>query len=732
MSAHPFLNRLELQGFKSFAQKTVLEFPARVVAIVGPNGSGKSNVIDAFRWVLGEREAKQLRGDTLGNLIFAGTPKRPAVSVAKVSLFFDNRAGVFPDAGEEVMLARRVDRSGTSQFFIHDTETKLKDLLPMLARARLGSRGLTMVSQGQSDLFVKSSAEERRGMIEEVIGLREFRVKKAQAERRLITSRINMDKVRALLDELTPHLRFLRRQRSRWEKRSELAAALTNLENRYFAVRLHELRQVHEILAVPETSLEDQRREIEGEVHKLEQLLANMDYRVQDSGTMAQHREMLSSLIAGRAVSEKELARIEARMEFAPAAGPATPGQLTEFPAIARAIASEIRTTLAWDDLEHMKGKLRKWLGQLERLLGDEGQSMPAPVADLQKSAERVKADLARIDQEIAELQREADAQVHEQQRLTKEFRSQVELMERQKNELRRIDEQVQRHQFEREKLSVRREELEREWESIGRARADLASLPESYETVDLQDLSRRMLKLRGELAAIGEIDEGLVKDAEETESRHGFLSRELHDLEEASKDLTGLIKDLDGRIHTDFKSAFRAINEEFNNYFRLMFGGGRAHLALTRRPVEPLPDEADETVPDGAAVAPEFDKVDPELTAGVEIELSLPRKRITSLDMLSGGERSLVSIAALFALIAVTPPPFLVLDEIDAALDEENARRFAELVKEFAKKTQFIIVTHNRATMEAADILYGITMGDDGVSKVFSLKLETAEVAAR
>jgi len=113
------------------------------------------------------------------------------------------------------------------------------------------------------------------------------------------------------------------------------------------------------------------------------------------------------------------------------------------------------------------------------------------------------------------------------------------------------------------------------------------------------------------------------------------------------------------------------------------------------------------------------------ELSAGIEIEISIPKKRITNLDMLSGGEKSLVSLAALFALISVSPPPFLVLDEIDAPLDEENARRFAGLVEEFSKKTQFVIVTHNRATMEVAEVLYGITMGDDGVSKILSLKLE-------
>src|SRR3990167_9165555 len=121
-----FLKSLELQGFKSFAGKITLEFPARVTAIVGPNGSGKSNVIDAFRWVLGEREAKQLRGDTLDNLIFAGTPKRQATNLARVGLYFDNHEEVFEQAGKEVMLVRRVDRSGISQFLFHDTEVKLK------------------------------------------------------------------------------------------------------------------------------------------------------------------------------------------------------------------------------------------------------------------------------------------------------------------------------------------------------------------------------------------------------------------------------------------------------------------------------------------------------------------------------------------------------------------------------------------------------------------------------
>lgn len=233
-------------------------------------------------------------------------------------------------------------------------------------------------------------------------------------------------------------------------------------------------------------------------------------------------------------------------------------------------------------------------------------------------------------------------------------------------------------------------------------------------------------MRLRGELAAIGEIDPKLVEEAEESEKRYEFLRRELDDLHKAAADLRNLIRELDNKIHDDFKNAFRSVNDEFNNFFRLMFGGGRAHLKLTYYETPTLKESEEITEEVGEAeVEPEKKKE--ERRFGIEVELNLPRKKITSLDMLSGGEKSLVSIAALFALISVSPPPFLVLDEIDAPLDEENARRFAELVKEFSKKTQFIIVTHNRATMEAADVLYGITMGEDGISKVLSLKLDSA-----
>lgn len=228
------LKRLELVGFKSFAQKTALDFNAGITAIVGPNGSGKSNVIDAIRWLLGERDAKNLRGAKVEDLIFAGTPKRARVGQAQASIHLDNRHKTFPVDFSEVSVARHVSRDGQSQYFVNKSEVRLKDVVDLFAKARLGTKGLVVVTQGNSDVFVRATPQGRREMIEEMLGLREFQIKKADAERRLKNSEINLEKVRALTEEILPHLRSLKRQTNRWEKRGALEAELRELEQKFF------------------------------------------------------------------------------------------------------------------------------------------------------------------------------------------------------------------------------------------------------------------------------------------------------------------------------------------------------------------------------------------------------------------------------------------------------------------------------------------------------------------
>lgn len=715
-----FLKRIELQGFKSFAGRTVLEFPERVTAVVGPNGSGKSNIIDALRWVLGEREAKQLRGETLDTLIFAGTTKKPAVSLAKVGLYFNNESRTFPIEAEEVMLVRKIDRSGNSQFFLQDEEIRLRDLVPMLARARLGSRGLMMVGQGQSDVFVKSSPQERRAMVEEILGLREYRLKKNQSERQLDTSETNLEKVHAMLEELGPHLRFLRRQKNRFEKRAEIEKTLLELENSLFSHRYRELKQQMESVASPVGTLGHDIAGKEKEISEFQKKLDETYRRSEDISEPRKIREEISQEIRKRSDLERELARIEVKMELS--AGQATEIHFSigELESVIRELAEEIETATEWEDLLKVREALNRWKARLKKFVE---RGAPKGDAGLSVEKERVDGAIAQIDAGIRRLEERTEKIATEQQKLNQTFREQIEALEVKKNELHKFTEQIRTYAFEKEKLQLRIDELKREWQGFGRVLHELDALPTDLPAPD-EDTERKIFRLRTEIAAIGEIDNNLITEADESEKRYNFLHKELEDTKKAIADLKTLVRDLEKKIHAEFKNSFKHINEEFNNYFRLMFGGGRAHMKLEK--YEPPTLKEGETVGEEGSVSISLEpEEDSELTAGIEIELGLPRKKITSLDMLSGGEKSLVSLAALFALIAVSPPPFLVLDEIDAPLDEENARRFSELIKEFAGKTQFVIVTHNRATMESADVLYGVTMGDDGVSKILSLKME-------
>lgn len=721
---HNFLKRMELQGFKSFAQKTVLEFPSRVTAIVGPNGSGKSNIIDGLRWVLGERGAHELRGDTLENLIFTGTAKRAALGFAKVEICFDNRDRELSFDQEEIVLGRKIDRSGVSHFFWNDDEIRLKDLAPILARAKLGTRGLTIIGQGDSDLFVKSGPRERRLMIEEILGLKGFRIKKDQAERRLESSQVNMDKVKSLIQELSPHLKFLRRQKNRFNKRSEVEQKLRETENRYFLFHYAEIKKAERELESPVRELLSKRANLEKEIRVLVLDIDGIGGTKKQINQENNFQEKINELFTKRLGMEKELARFGARTEFQ-IQNRREPHSISELTELIRMLANDIEQMLALHDLEHLKNKLIDWRTRLVKIMTSE---VTSESRNLSEGIEKYKNELIEIDKEIMKWRAEEKNTVLTEQKHNEEYRQKIELLELKKNELRHIEHNLEIHQFEKEKLELKLAELNRRWSAFGRSfdelKIDGGSETKNtvQETTDWVEVERMMFKLSGELAAIGEIDSALAKEAEESEERYEFLNRELKDLTSASVDLKILIKELENKIHGDFEKSFRIINQEFNTYFRLMFGGGRAKMVLCRQ------KKSNEDLKDSneGEISRIQETTEEDFIAGVDVDLNLPGKKISNLDMLSGGEKSLVSLAALFALISVSAPPFLVLDEIDAALDEENARRFANLIKEFSQKTQFIIVTHNRSTMESADILYGITMSDDKVSKVLSLKLDT------
>ena len=211
-------------------------------------------------------------------------------------------------------------------------------------------------------------------------------------------------------------------------------------------------------------------------------------------------------------------------------------------------------------------------------------------------------------------------------------------------------------------------------------------------------DLRLRVETLRGRLRWLGKVNPEAAAEFAQIRARHDELTVQIEDLEGAERRMLSAEAELSALIQERFADACRRVDAEFQRYFRLMFRGGAARLLLT--------DEDDLE------------------TSGVELVAQPPGKRVENLSMLSGGERSLTAIALLFALLEVRPAPFCVLDEVDAALDEANVGRFVGALKELAQRTQFVVITHNRRTIEQADSIYGVTMGEDSVSRVLSVRL--------
>ncbi len=728
------LNRLELQGFKSFPDKISLDLGHQITAIVGPNGSGKSNITDSIRWLLGERDARNLRGGKGEDLIFAGTQSRPRVGLAQATIYFNNSSGFFPVDFKEVSLSRRISRDGTSQFFINKSEVRLKDLIDLLAKAKLGARGLTVINQGESDVFIKANALERRAMIEEILGLKEYQLKKGEAIRRLQNTTFNLEKAKALIEELKPILRSLKRQASRYEGREVLASELGQLENSFYGGRLYRLRKELKDLEIKEKELKESLRAQELILKKTEAELEKISQSEPKAlGQLKEAQSEREKLLSRQRELEKLAAKLEVQLEFEklePEAGTA------ELQKTIEEIRTIVKTLLQENELGKLKTGLQRVADLVEKIFAPRQSRTDN---HLDKEYQALLVELKGLDKELRALNEKENSQREFLEGFNQNFRQAYGRVELERNKFNKFKEEENKILVIKERIDTRLADLKEELSQFGIRLEDLEEGEPRIE-VELprgeEEALKRMFKLRAELAGIGEIDESIVKDAKETEKRHQFLTTQTADLEKAVRDLKSLIKELDDKIYGEFNAAVKSINDEFTRLIRLVFGGGKGKLVVQNITVNPNQSEVNDELENNEAINSNettegsnnaglrLAEVASATQAGIEIELSLPKKRVKGLEVLSGGERSLVSIAALFALISVSPPPFLVLDEVDATLDESNARRFSQILQEFSPKTQFVVVTHNRVTMEAAQVLYGVTMGGDGTSKVVSLKL--------
>ncbi len=738
------LKRLEIAGFKSFARKTTLDFSSSVTSVVGPNGSGKSNVAEAFRFALGEQSMKSMRGKRSEDLIWSGSNMAPRANRAAVTIIFDNTKRIFPKLEfDEVSVERAVFRDGASEYAINGSKVRLRDVQELLASANIGETGHHIISQGEADRILTAQPRERRSMLEDALGLRVFEFKKQEAERKLERTEENVAQVEALRREIAPHIRFLARQVEKLDRAEELAKELRAACQTYFAIE--EAYLTHE-----RSETEGKLRNVSEKLKTLEAELAVFEERATTDSEGMRRAEAVRK-------AERELDRFtQERSDLAREIG-RIEGALNAAKQRSQRVAQDPYVKVPREDLKALREEVEKQVDAVEHAepsaLHAALQTLRAAVFafferygtgndDILLEEEQAAHDLEAKRAELAARDNALNDSVEQARSALSKAReasmAHEETGREQNRRLIELADEKAKAESERARLSARMGELDYLSEEMEQGRREvvalvgvnalsyepLTTLPQEERRVQ-EDRKRGMERLKIRVEEAGGGGEDVRTEYKEATEREAFLANELEDLAKSQAGLKELIADLDGELQKSFAEGLQKVNASFGEFFSLMFGGGGARLVLEELAQQGSEDEEDE-YEEEKPVRGKYQK------PGIEISVNLPKKRVQALMQLSGGERALTSIALIFAMSQVNPPPFLILDETDAALDEANSRRYGDMIESLSRKSQLIVITHNRETMSRAGILYGVTMGADGISKLLSVKFEEAAAVAK
>lgn len=867
-----YLEKLEIQGFKSFASKNILIFPGMInnakwgiTAVVGPNGSGKSNIADAVRWALGEQSMRALRGKKGEDVIFSGSDKKGKLGMAEVSLFLNNEDRQASIDYSQIILTRRLFRSGESEYLINDNRVRLADIQMLLAKANVGQKTYSVIGQGLVEGFLNTTLAERKEFFDEATGVKQYQIKRDDSLNKLRGSYENLTQVNMLLTEIEPRLKSLTRQVNKLSRRSQLEQELKDLQLNYYGKIWHEINEkfntynkkfleleklkfdkekklnllnnelnrlesqsgksenyetiqknlnnfqeeknslwselarINARLEIKletrgkfdlswlnrkQEELEQETKANQNEISKLENTVAEKSIIIKttqneknqsDARLEALQRELVGLKETSNRLSDREInnALSEALENIDAAFIESDLGKLRQ---ILKNLKNELKKISNNLSAEEDRGKINELNSQISQIF-QENQNLLSKINEhkinlssfqerlrlLREKLNNDKTELENISHKLNLSQNKNDlSELKERQNKIKEkiFEADAKILEL-KNELDKINKKedgernklftiqrnIQSGQYEINSISQELGELkinstryETKLEDLEiEIRGNLGSLKEIRNKkligpVNLDEALAKISQLKQQLEQIGGIDPEIEKEYIETSERYNFLSEQTNDLQSAIQSLEKIIIELDGNIKEKFDKEFKRIQAKFEEYFKILFNGGNAKIIK----VMESENEADASQSENEALktqasSEKFDlkkikflkKHNATGLAGIEIQATPPGKKIKSVSMLSGGERALTAIALICAIISANPSPFVVLDEVDAALDEANSERLAKILDDLSRKTQFIVITHNRASMRKANIIYGVTMGDDGISKLLSIKLE-------
>ncbi len=768
-----YLRSITMKGFKSFPERVSLEFSPGVSVIVGPNGSGKSNITDAVLWALGEQSPGAIRGASMQDVISAGGKNTGARREAQVEVVIDNSDGRANTEFSEIAVERRLDRNGDGGYRLNGARARLADVIEVLSDTNLGREMHSVISQGRVETIIHSKPRERRLLIEEAAGLGKHRKRRRRAELKLKGTRDNLDRALDVEREARARLRPLKRQAQAAEigaridrEEAELKGRIVSEELRFGADRAAAAAKAAAAARETRAKLEEQLAEVSKRRSAAEERFAERDRaRTQAWGVLTKLRaesERVAVRAAGLSRSEGEVeARLERlRAELGPLTldvtgsdapsqrarkleeelGEVDAGLATALEGLATARsddASETAREQALGDVRAGSERAIRHARRAEGLLGERHrEKMRARLAGGEELLDDVRAALEAVkaagDAIRARVERTESAVVGndgDSDEIADELRACSKLEFELQGQMRSVSEELTQAEVEAAHLGDRRAEAEREMAAIVEKLGEEVPPAESAMTDEERaEIDRRLERLDRRRAQIGPVNPLAEREYEEASEHVEQLQQQREDTERAMRELESLIREIDEEIERAFEETFEATATNFEEMVEHLFPGGRGRLRrVSLRAVREEEKAAPAEGEDGAeAEEPDPDEEEREERDefGVEIEVNPAGKSTRKLSLMSGGEKSLVALAFVFAVFLARPCPFYILDEVEAALDDANIDRFLQLIRRFSDRAQFVIVTHQKRTMDAADVLYGVTMGGDGVTKVVSRKL--------
>ena len=724
------LKHIKLSGFKSFVDPTKISFPTNMVGVVGPNGCGKSNVIDAVRWVLGELSAKNLRGESMVDVIFNGSEKRKASGQCSIELLFDNSLGKI--SGEyvsfnEVSIKRVMTRDAQSDYYINNTKCRRKDVQDIFLGTGLGPSSYAIIEQGMVSKLVSAKPDELRTHIEEAAGVSKYKERRKETESRIKRTKENLSRVKDIKDEIGRVIKRLENQAKAAEKYNSLKEKKAELELDKAILFSIEAKTRRDIL---QKKLDSLNRDLKIKNAESDTTQAQIDkFRTENESTLNEYEIAQKNFYAiGAEIAKREanllninkneqdtkldLEKVKQSYEKAME----TEKNFDELSPREKAmhILDDIikiieKYVINNEDILQKAKRLKNLLIDILNIATKQSKTLTDEYLSRQNELEKQiindenqKKSIENEMKDLAEKSSNAESILISLRQKQSKFNEQLRDFENKKSissiDARTISEKITNIRIEQKTYEINLDNSNKKLEKAG---IDIETVDFSnYENKNTEDLENKLTELETKIIKLGAINLAAPEEIQEETKRKEELDNQYDDLTEALVKLSAAIQKIDKETKTIFKESFDSVNAKLKEMFPKLFGGGVAELTLTE-------DDA--------------------LNAGVILMARPPGKKNSSISQLSGGEKALTALALVFAFFELNPAPFCLLDEVDAPLDDLNTLRFIEMVEEMSKNVQFIFITHNKVSMERSDHLMGVTMQEAGVSRMVSVDVNQA-----